>query len=201
MNVEILLYEGFDELDAVGPYEVLANGFRYADREGGVRMVTRDRTDEVRASHGLRVGADGQLGDTDPALIVVPGGGWTDPDAATGARAEYDDGRIPAALAALYDDGVTLATVCTGGMLVAKPGLFEGRKAVTHAGALKDLAAAGADVQDSRVVDDGDLLSAGGVTAGLDLAFHLLTREFGQTVADRVAREMEYEPSGDIVVG
>ena len=199
MNVEIVLYEGFDELDAVGPYEVLANGFRYADSEGRVQMVTRDGRDAVTASHGLRVGADGRLGDGDPDLVVVPGGGWSDHDS-PGARAEYDDGRLPTRLAELYDAGVSLASVCTGGMLVAKPGLFEDRPAITHASALDDLAAAGADVRDVRVVDTGDLLSAGGVTSGLDLAFHLVEREFGAEVADRVAREMEYEPNDDVLV-
>ncbi|MFC7234713.1 DJ-1/PfpI family protein [Halosegnis marinus] len=200
MNVEIAIYEGFDELDAVGPYEVLANGLRYAADEGSVRMVTRDGRDAVTASHGLRVGADGELGGSDPDLVVVPGGGWSDPDAEAGARAEYDDGRLPDRLAALYAEGVPLATVCTGAMLAAKTGLFDGKPAVTHASALDDLADAGADVREARVVDTGDLLSAGGVTSGLDLAFHVVDREFGADVAERVAREMEYEPSGDVVV-
>lgn len=199
MNVEIVIYEGFDELDAIGPYEVLANGLRYADGKGSVRMVTRDGRADVTASHGLRVGAEGRLGDGDPDLVVVPGGGWSDPG--PGARAEYDDGRLPTRLAELYETGVTLATVCTGGMLVAKAGLFEGVPAVTHASALDDLDDAGADVQDARVVDAGDLLSAGGVTSGLDLAVHLVEREFGREVAERVVREMEYEPRGDVLVG
>lgn len=198
MNVEIVIYEGFDELDAVGPYEVLANGLRYADREGSVRMVTRDGSDEVTASHGLRVGADGRLGDGDPDLVVVPGGGWSDPG--PGARAEYDDGRLPTRLAELHEGGTSLATVCTGGMLVAKTGLFAGVPAVTHASALADLDDAGADVRDVRVVDAGDLLSAGGVTSGLDLAVHLVEREFGADVAERVVTEMEYEPRGDVLV-
>jgi transcriptional regulator GlxA family with amidase domain len=71
---------------------------------------------------------------------------------------------------------------------------------VTHASALDDLDADGADVQDARVVDAGDLLSAGGVTSGLDLAVHLVEREFGPDVAARVTREMEYEPRGDVLV-
>ena len=199
MEIEIICYDGFDELDAVGPYEVLANGFKDGDRDGRVRTVTHDGREEGTASHGLRVGADGQLGDSDPDLVVVPGGGWADRSSA-GTRAEYDDGRIPARLTDLHGAGATIASVCTGGMLVAKAGLFDGVAAVTHAGALDDLAAEGADVKDARVVDAGDLLSAGGVTAGLDLAFHLLEREFGDGVAERVAERMEYEPSGDVMV-
>ena len=65
---------------------MLANGFREADREGGVRMVTRDGSDGVRASHGLRAGADGRLGGSDPDLVVVPSGGWSDRDS-PGVRA------------------------------------------------------------------------------------------------------------------
>jgi transcriptional regulator GlxA family with amidase domain len=83
-------------------------------------------------------------------------------------------------------------------MLVAEAGLLDGRPAVTHQGAMADLRATAAEVVDARVVDDGDVLTAGGVTSGLDLAVHLVEREWGIGVVDRVTAEMEYEPRGEV---
>lgn len=194
MDVEIVVFEGFDELDAIGPYEVLANACRFAG-EGSVRLVSLGG-EGVTASHGLRVGVDGALGDSNPGFVVVPGGGWNDRDR-PGAWAEVESGELPAALA---DSEATLASVCTGGMLLAEAGLLDGVPAVTHHSALDDLREAGADVRDARVVDAGRILTAGGITSGLDLAFHLVAREFDDEIAERVAREMEYEPSDDVLV-
>jgi transcriptional regulator GlxA family with amidase domain len=196
MDLEILLYEGFDELDAIGPYEVLCNGSG-AGADLSTRMVTLDPCETVTASHGLRVGVDDTLGS--PDVVLVPGGGWGG-RAETGAWAEYDRGEIPDAIEDLHARGATVATVCTGGMLAAGAGILDGRPGTTHHVAhdgFRELA----EFVDARVVDDGDVLTCGGVTAGLDLAFHLLDREFGREIRDRVARQMEYEPSEDVHMG
>jgi putative intracellular protease/amidase len=74
MDIGILLYEGFDELDAVGPFEVFANAGRQAE-DWAVSLVTHEPTEQVRASHGLRGEPDGTLGT--PDLLVVPGRGWS----------------------------------------------------------------------------------------------------------------------------
>ena len=86
-----------------------------------------------------------------------------------------------------------IAGVCTGTMLLAHAGLVEGRRAVTHHLALGDLRATGALVVDDRVVDDGDLVTCGGVTSGIDLALWLVEREFTAALADGVALRMEYD--------
>jgi transcriptional regulator GlxA family with amidase domain len=188
-EIRILIYDGFDELDAVGPYEVFAS----ASEEAGlsVSLVTLEPRERVTASHGLRVEPDGTLGE--PDILVVPGGGWNDRDGA-GAWAEAERGDVPAAVRRLHDGGATVASVCTGGMLLARAGVLEGRPAVTHHGALEDLREYGVELRDERVVDDGDVLTAGGVTSGLDLALHLLERLAGEDVAGRAARRMEYDP-------
>mgnify|MGYP006279112799 CR=1 FL=1 len=201
MDVAILLFDGFDELDAIGPFEVLENAAN-AGADLDVALCTLDATDEVTASHGLRVGVDATLDDAaddDLDLLLVPGGGWTDPDA-PGVRREYDRGAIPDAIANAHHDGTALASVCTGAMLLSKAGVLDGRPAATHAAAESDLRATTADVRDARVVDDGDILTCGGVTSGLDLATHLVAREFGRDVADQVTTEMEYEPTNDVHV-
>ncbi|QKG93668.1 DJ-1/PfpI family protein [Halorubrum salinarum] len=201
MNVDVLLYDGFDELDGIGPYEVFDYALGYAaadgERAGRVRYVTLAERETVTASHGTRVGVDGVLPDPEsadaPDLLVVPGGGWSARDEDASAWAEAQKGDVPRALAGHHAAGTRIASVCTGSMLLAEAGVTDGRRAVTHASAVEELRESGAEVVDARVVDDGDLLSAGGVTSGIDLALYVVEREFGEDVADRVATVIEYE--------
>ena len=209
MDVDVLLYDGFDELDGVGPYEVFdyalgfaateasegadagsSDGTESGEEPGRVRYVALDERERVTASHGTRVGVDGVLpdpgGDEAPDLLVVPGGGWTARDEEASAWAEAQKGDVPRALGEYHAAGVRTAAVCTGAMLLAAAGVTDGRRAVTHASAIDELRESGAEVVDARVVDDGDLLTAGGVTSGIDLALYLVEREFGDAVADRV---------------
>lgn len=190
MQVEIVIFNGVDELDVVGPYEVLASAAR-AGADVAVRLVVLAGGDHsVLAAHGLTLRADGELsGNAD--LVVVPGGGWAD-RSPTGVRAEIERGELPRALATCHRAGTTVAAVCTGAMALAAAGLLEGRRAVTHHAALDDLAAAGAVVVARRVVDDGDVVTCGGVTSGIDLGLHLIGRFFGTEVADTVAGRLEH---------
>jgi len=195
-EITVVVYDGFDELDAVAPYEVFSNAAaRGCDLDVSLRALDAEET--VTASHGLRVEVDGLLGDADPDLVVVPGGGWND-RADASAWAEAQKGDLPRALAALHERGVELAAVCTGGMLLAEAGVLDGRPAVTHASARDDLEATDAEVVDARVVDDGDVLTAGGVTSGLDLALHLVARLCGGEVAEEVATTIEYDTRGEM---
>ncbi len=187
-DIQILLYDGFDELDAIGPYEVFASASEAADLS--VSLVTIDPCERVTASHDLRVEPDGTLGE--PDLLVVPGGGWNN-RSGPGAWTAAEQGEIPDAITRLHGAGTTVASVCTGGMLLARAGVLDGRPAVTHHGAIQDLREYDVEVRNQRVVDDGDIVTAGGVTSGLDLALHLLERLAGREVADRAARRMEYD--------
>lgn len=197
MDVAIVLFDGFDDLDAIGPFEVFGHAADLgADIEVG--LYTLEPADVVVSSHGLRVEPDGTLPQR-PDLVVVPGGGWA-AGADAGARAEAARGALPDALRALHDDGVRLASVCTGGMLLATAGLTDGRPAVTHHSALGDLRESGARVVEARVVDDGDLVTAGGVTSGIDLALHLVETAFGSDYREGVERVMEYEARGEVHV-
>lgn len=192
MKIDVLIFDGFDELDALAPFEVFANaGF-------DVSLVSLREATAVTASHGATVLAvSGPREGAD--LLLVPGGGWND-GSPIGARAEAASEAMPAALRAAHAAGVTLASVCTGAMLLASAGLLEGRPATTHHGAYDDLAAAGARLVKARVVDDGDIVTAGGVTSGIDLALWMIERSAGRELADRVAREMEYERRGPVEV-
>ncbi|MCD2200174.1 DJ-1/PfpI family protein [Halobacterium sp. KA-4] len=190
MDVAILLYEGFDELDAVAPYEVFRTAADFgADLDASLQTLVP--SDRVTASHGLRVEPDDVLIGT-PDLVLVPGGGWND-RGEHGAWAEVQDGTLPERLATLHEGSATIATVCTGALVAAEGGLLEGRPATTHESAKDDLADYGVDVRDERFVDDGDVLTAGGVTAGIDLALHVVECEFSPEIAEQVAEEIEYE--------
>lgn len=192
VTVEIVLFDGFDELDAIGPYEVFENAARVgAPLE--TDPVTLEATDVVTAGHGLRVGVDNVLGE--PEFLVVPGGGWTTDD--VGVRQVVEDGRLGEAAASRYEDGTTVASICTGAMVLADAGILEDTPAITHHDAVADLESV-TEVVDARVVDAGDVLTAGGVTSGIDLALWVLEREFGEEVADRVAREMEHARRGEV---
>lgn len=192
LDAEIVLFEGFDELDAVGPYEVFDYG-RQAGAPLETRFVTLEPTDMIRASHGMRIEPDGVLGE--PDLLVVPGGGWASEDG--GVRRVIAETRLPAAVADAHADGATVASVCTGAMILADAGILEDRPATTHHTALEDLAEY-TDIVDQRVVDDGDILTAGGVTSGVDLALWLLEREFDADIADSAATVLEHERQGTV---
>jgi transcriptional regulator GlxA family with amidase domain len=196
MRIEIPLYEGFDEVDAIAPFEVLANAATVVE-DLEVELVGAYGPGEVVAGHGARFVCERGLGEA-PTLVLVPGGGWL---RGGGARTAYDDGRLPDRLRELHADGVAMASVCTGALLLAKAGITDGRPATTHRAALGDLRENGADVDDTaRVVDNGDLLTCGGVTSGLDLALHLVEREWGAELAGKIARLMEHEPVGPVRV-
>jgi transcriptional regulator GlxA family with amidase domain len=195
MRCEVLLYDGFDELDALAPWEVLEGVSRERD-DLDIALVSLDGDAQVRASHGTIITPHRALSDQ-VDVLVVPGGGWRE-RSKPGARTEYERGVLPTAIRERHENGALVASVCTGAMLLAAAGLLAGRPAITHHAAIADLEAAGAQVIHARVVDDGDIVTAGGVTSGLDLALHLVERHFGAFVALAAERELEYERRGTV---
>ena len=196
MRIEIPLYDGFDEVDAIAPFEVLSNA-AYAVESLEVELVGAYGPGEIVAGHGARLQCERGLSDK-ADLVLVPGGGWV---RGGGARDAYADGRLPERLRELHARGAAMASVCTGALLLAKAGITDGRPSTTHRAALQDLRDHGADVdEEARVVDDGDLLTCGGVTSGLDLALHLVRREWGAELAEKIGRLMEHEPVGPVRV-
>jgi transcriptional regulator GlxA family with amidase domain len=185
MRTEILIFDGFDELDAFGPYEVLAHaGF-------DVALVTHPATDRIASARGAVVVPQRQLSDR-AELLVVPGGGWTG-RRPKGAWAEVQRGVLPPVIAQRHAAGARIASVCTGAFLVAAAGLLDGRPAVTHWKAVDDLEGMGIRViRDARVVDDGDIITSGGVTSGLDLALWIVEQEKGLEAAADIAAEIEH---------
>jgi transcriptional regulator GlxA family with amidase domain len=191
MRIDVVIFDGFDELDAIGPYEVFGHAARAgADLDVGYAALDRAPGDTVTASLGTTLRVQRTLGPAD--LVLVPGGGWQNQPPAPGTRTEAQRGDLPRALVERYRAGSLVASVCTGAMLLAEAGLLEGRRATTHHTAIDDLRGFGADVVRERVVDDGDIVTAGGVTSGLDLALHLAERLCGAEYADAAATMMEH---------
>jgi transcriptional regulator GlxA family with amidase domain len=188
MNIDIILFDGHDELDVLGPFEV----FKMAEAAGAevhVRRVTRTSQPTVTASHGTRYEPDATY-QPGADVLLVPGGGWIDRDG--GVWQETQEGRWAPLLQEAAREGAVMASVCTGALLLAHAGIIGTRRATTHHLAWDDLAATGAGVVKSRVVDDGDLVTSGGVTCGIDMALWLVERQFGGRLADGIAEGIEY---------
>ncbi len=197
MRFQILIFDGFDEMDAVAPYEVLHYAV-LAKTGASVELVTADAVSEITANHGLRIRPAGPLNlQQRPDVLIVPGGGWID-RAPRGAFAEANRGVIPKMIKSLYEAGTVCASVCTGAMLLARAGILTGRPATTHHGAMIDLEQSGAQIVRARVVDDGDVVTAGGVTSGLDLGLWLVERFYGPKLAHIIEVQMEYERRGTV---
>jgi transcriptional regulator GlxA family with amidase domain len=190
-RTQVLFFDGVDDLDAVGPLEVLA--------EAGLQVSAvrpPDHPTTVHTAHGLRLELDAALDDT-AELVIVPGGGWL--DAGPGVRTQVG-GPLPARLAEMHARGTVIASVCTGAMLLGAAGLLEGRPAVTNRNAFDELVAAGAILErEARVVDAGAVVTCGGPAAGLDLAVHLVGRFLGPEAARVAAERIEHEPVGPVL--
>jgi transcriptional regulator GlxA family with amidase domain len=186
MQIEILLFDGFDELDAFGPFEALADAH-------DVAFVTLEGAREVRSDRGVRLTVERALGER-PDVVVVPGGGWFDRRTTTGAWAEAERGTLTAAIAQRHAAGSLLASVCTGAMLLARAGVLAGRRATTNPEAIAELRTVpGVEVIEARVVDGGDVITAGAPGCGLELGLAVLERLSGRDVAAATARELQVD--------
>jgi transcriptional regulator GlxA family with amidase domain len=207
MLAQIVLFDGFDPLDVVAPYEVLTAAAMFTDGAVIVELVSAEGVREVRGGLGtLSLRAVGRLEPHRADLVIVPGAAGRLP-----GEGEASDDEIPAILArtletglpvllkeALDRPGLTVATVCGGSMVLAMAGLIEGRPATTHHLGLDLLEATGTTPIDARVVDDGDLVTGAGVTSGLDLGLYLVERELGPRVALAVEKLFAYERRGTV---
>jgi uncharacterized protein (DUF427 family)/putative intracellular protease/amidase len=199
-TIDIVLFDGVDELDAVGPLEVLRGAAAHG-ADLSVRLVTRTEPLDVTGHHGLRFRADAVY-EPGADVLLVPGGGWI-ARAEAGAWAEAERGDWLPLIRAAAESGVLMAGVCSGVMLLARAGVIGVRPATTHAVARAELEAAGVTVVDQRVVDAGGLVKAGGVTSGIDLGLRLVERLAGREAAVAQATRLEYpwSPTAAAVAG
>ncbi|MGZ9935295.1 DJ-1/PfpI family protein [Streptomyces sp. NC-S4] len=197
LRVHVVMYEGVEELDFAAPYEVFSAARFFTDREIDVRYVSASGPGPVRAAYGTQVNVEHAWAPRAADVLLVPGGGYARRDS-PGVWAEIRSGVLPGKLAAAVRPGLTVSAVCTGTMLLAAAGLTTRRPCTTHHKARPDLEKQGGLLKNARVVDDGDLVTAGGITSGLDLALWLVRRELGADAATAVEAMLEYEARGTV---
>jgi transcriptional regulator GlxA family with amidase domain len=181
MDIAILIYDKLAVLDAAGPYEVMRNVPGW-----NVRFVAK-QAGEVRCEGGLGLVADASLAEAgEPDLVLVPGG--------IGSRAEMHDEDTLTWLRAVDQTSRWTTSVCTGALILGAAGLLEGKRATTNWQLVDALPRFGAEPVGGRWVQDGKLLTAAGVTAGIDMALHLVSLEAGPEVAQAVQLGIEYDP-------
>ncbi|WP_275291420.1 DJ-1/PfpI family protein [Amycolatopsis sp. La24] len=195
LRVQVVLFDGVEEQDFAGPYEVFSAAGMHAKRGTDVSCVRVDGPGVVRAAYGTKVEVERGWSPQDADVIVVPGGGYGKRKG-PGIWAEIDRKVLPDALAAAPRKGLTLASLCTGTLLLGAAGLVRGRPCTTHHGAVDTLVQQGGVLKKARVVDDGDVVTSGGITSGLDLALWLVKRELGSDAAAGLEEMLEYEARG-----
>jgi putative intracellular protease/amidase len=181
MDIAIPLYDRFTALDAIGPYEVLSRlpGARVHWLGHEARPYATDR--------GVRLLADATLEELPhPDVVVVPGG--------TGTRDLLEDARLLDWIRTAHETSQWTTSVCTGSLLLGAAGLLDGVPATSHFLYLDLLATFGARVTDQRVIEQGKIITAAGVSSGIDMALHLASRIAGATVAQAIQLVIEYDP-------
>jgi transcriptional regulator GlxA family with amidase domain len=191
MRIAVGLFDGAEELDFAGPWEVLSY-WAHEVAQAEVEVVTVAATLEpIRAAKGLRVLPDHTLHDAGPIdVFVMPGGRGT-------RRLLGPDEPLHIALRAMAERGTLMTSVCTGSLVYAAAGLLRNRPATTYWSAFDELLAQDPSIEarrDDRFVDDGNVITAAGVSAGIDMALHLVMRLDGVDAARATRRGIQYDP-------
>ena len=189
-SIAVVLFEGAEELDYAGPWEVLA-AWSTQHPDDGVTVFTVAETDgPIRSAKGLRVLAD-HTWDTAPRpdVVLVPGG--------MGVYPLIEDAAFLSRLTGLAESGTLVTSVCTGALVLAAAGLLRDRPATTWWGRLDRLAELDPSIDvrpEARFVDSGEVVTAAGVSAGIDMALHLVSRLHSVERAREVRRYIQYDP-------
>ncbi len=189
-TIAIYVFDDSEELDWAGPWEVLT-AWRDSAPDDEVTVFTiADGDGPVRCAKGLRVLAD-HVRHTAPEfdVLLYPGG--------RGTRTHVADPERLAWIRGLADRDVLMTSVCTGSLVYAAAGLLDDGPATTHWGSLDRLGALGTDIEvrpEDRFVDRGAVITAAGVSAGIDMALHLIMRRSSPETAAQVKRYIQYDP-------
>ncbi len=187
-NVAILLFDEVEVLDFAGPFEVFAVTDELLNHEAFHTFTLALKPGTVRARNGLKIVPDFTLENCpSPHLIIIPGGAGTRPLLHMPALHEWL--RVKSRTAEI------VMSVCTGALILGRAGLLEGLRATTHHENFAELRAAAPNaevVESERFVDNGKILTAAGISAGIDCSLHVVARLFGEATAARTADYMEY---------
>ena len=189
-RIAITLFEDAEELDWAGPWEVLSFWAMHWPNDRIVVFTVADSAEPVRCAKGLRVLPDRTWRDAGPIdVLVYPGG--------IGTRRQLADGDLRARLRAMADQGILMTSVCTGALVYAAAGLLDGRPATTYWAQLDYLGTLGTGIEvrpNDRFVDSGEVITAAGISAGIDMALHLVRRLHSAERAREVRVGIQYDP-------
>lgn len=189
-RIGIVLFDGVEELDAVGPWEVLAHWAQAYPEDGYTALCLSPDGGPVTAVRGLTLGAHASLAGAGPLEVLVHPGG-------RGSRALAQDPGHLDWVRAQRRQVPLMTSVCTGALVYAAAGLLHGRPATTYWGAVDELRALDPSIDvraEERWVDDGDVVTSAGVSAGIDMSLHLVARLAGVERARQVRRGIQYDP-------
>ena len=188
-RIAIAVFDGAEELDFVGPWEVLS-AWRYLHPDDVEVFLVGDDTSPVTCAKGMRVLPDTRWDDAGSVdVLVFPGG--------RGTRPQLGDEKVRSRLRDLKTNGTLLTSVCTGALVLGDAGLLDGLPATTYWSAFETLTELGNEIEprpDDRFVDTGDVITAAGVSAGIDMALHLVGRLASPDTAREVRRYIQYDP-------
>jgi transcriptional regulator GlxA family with amidase domain len=189
MQIAYLLYERFTALDITGPHDV------FNSVPGNDAIFVAEQAGPVRnESNTLSLVADASLAEvTSPDIVVVPGG--------FGNRMLLEHEPLHAWIRDVHETSTWTTSVCTGALLLAAAGLLDGAPATTHWLAREQLAELGAKPVPDRVVEHGKIVTAAGVSSGIDMALHLVKTINGPEVAQAVQLGIEYDPQPPLDAG
>ena len=189
-HIGILVFDGVEELDAVGPWEVLSHWTQEHPDDGWDALCLSLDGAPVVGAKSLVLGAHHSVEDAPPLDVLIHPGG-------PGTRAMLDDTDHLDWIRDCRASVPLMASVCTGSLVYAAAGLLTGRRATTHWASLNLLSELDPTViidVDARFVDDGDLVTSAGVSAGIDMALHLVSRLTDVERAREVRRNLQYDP-------
>lgn len=189
LRIGILVFDDAEELDVVGPFEVLAEWAKVSPLRPEVVIFSADGAG-VRLAKGMRLLPDTSAQEVGPLHVLVHPGGQ-------GTRRMVFDHEHLEWLHQMRAATQLMTSVCTGALVFAAAGLLAGRPATTHFSAFDELAEIDPSIlldTEARFVDDGDVITSAGVSAGIDMALHLVTRLESPDAARAVRREIQYEP-------
>jgi len=193
ITVGMLIYDNVEVLDFTGPYEVfsvtrLKEKPEFADPSPFKILLISEYPRPVTAMGGMKVIPDHTFEDCPELdILVIPGG--------LGERSEHGNHVILHFITRRAKGVKTLASVCTGAFFLANAGLLNGRPATTHILSLGRLKESFPDIEvieDKRFVEDGNIITSAGISAGIDMSFHIVSKHLGDEVARLTAKEMEY---------
>lgn len=190
LRVGIVVFDDAEELDVVGPFDVLTWWAAHSALRPEVVTFSADGAG-VRCAKGLRLLPDTSRDEVGPLHVLVHPGG-------RGTRPLTRDHEHLAWVRETRRDTALMTSVCTGALVYAAAGLLAGRPATTHWAAVDELAALDPSVlvdTEARFVDDGDVVTSAGVSAGIDMALHLVARLESREMARAVRRGIQYDPA------